>query len=187
MSRNENNDEGAVLILALMFVLVVGLLGGALVTLAGNGLSQTTQLQANRSLTYAADSMVQTAIQQVRDMPQSAPAGYNGAACPAVSATIPENGTSGTPITVQCAVGMAPLPFERSITFVACPSAAAAGSCITTTDNNPIAGPSAIVVATTLFSDLKHGCSIALSLTDTCFAPATSVDVTNWDVTTANG
>jgi hypothetical protein len=198
MSRHRTDDGGAVLVLAVLFVAVVGLIGGALVGFAGSSLDQTRSLDADRSQSYAAESAIQVAIANVRNLKGggNAPGYSNGGApnaCPTTKVSIPQNGVNGAPtpedIDVRCAVGKAPLPFERAITFAACPSGTSAGNCLTAgTDGfTPTAQGGAVVVVNTIYNDLKSGCSIFTSSSDNCFQPGTSVEVDNWDLTGSNG
>ena len=188
-------DEGATLVLALLFVAVVALVGGALIGLAGSSLKQTTSLTADRSKSYAAESAVQVAIQQVRSLQtlNTAP-GYGTNSinpCPTTSVSIAGDGVNGAPkseaFDVMCGVGQAPLPFQRTITFAACLSGTAAANCMV----DPSSGngafvpkpqyPGAIVIATTTFNDLASGCHVT-NFNDNCFAPGTSVTVSNWNI-----
>lgn len=60
------DDSGAVLILALMFIIVGALSLTAIVTFAGTALRNTANLKAQRGLEYAGDSATDVAIQAVR-------------------------------------------------------------------------------------------------------------------------
>ena len=196
--KRPRGDDGAILVLAVLFILVVGLIGGAVVAYAGTSLASTSQLQGGRAQSYAAESVVQVAIENVRglDTYTNAP-GYNGSSgnpsgnpCPSTTLTVQENAVNGAgtnvPIQVLCAVGKAPLPFQRSITFVACPASASASSCLTVPSLfTPVPGTAALVVASTLFSDLKAGCSG--NTPASCFVPGYAVDTTTWVMNAANG
>lgn len=184
-------EGGAVLVLAILFLLIVGVTGGALASLASTNLADTSALGADRTTSYAAEAAVEAGIQNVRSLVTSATApGYSAGAtpnpCPTLPVAVPQGGTApDQQVQVACAVGTAPLPFERVIVFVACPAAASASSCLTGAGFVPIPGPAAIVVATTLFHDLAAGCS--LPTPSSCFVPGTSVDLTGWNVTKATG
>jgi hypothetical protein len=188
-TRELDDDSGAVLILALLFVLVVGLVGGALVGFSGSSLAQTSVFNTGRSQAYAAESAIQVAIQQIRndDTMATAP-GYSAGAsvnpCPTTSVTIPESPGGANPtnvsIDVMCAVGQEPVPYEREIMFAACPSGTAPSNCLTSPSFVPKPQPGALLVADTRFEDLAKGCSTTQAAS--CFVPGTSVDVNYWNV-----
>ena len=69
VSERPDREEGAILLLALVFVLVISLLLVALVSLAGNDLLNVSHLKSLRSLEYASDGAVDSAIQAVRYQP----------------------------------------------------------------------------------------------------------------------
>lgn len=175
----DGTDGGAVLVLAVLFVLIVGTIGGAVASLATTNLAVTSVLGGDQTQSYAAQSAVQVAIGSVRNIKTGSVPGYGGVACPTTTVTIPTAGpqSSSQTITVMCAFGQLPLPYERQIVFAACPSSA---NCLTQNAYQPGPGSTAIVVATTSFYDLKSGCSNAT--TPGCFVPGTAVDVTNWYV-----
>lgn len=189
-------DGGAVLILALVFVTVVGLVGGAIALFAGDSLAQTTGIQGDRSRQFAANSAVQVAIQRVRDMTSLSTApGYstNGNPmnpCPTTDVAIPENGVYGNPsnetFTVDCVVGYSPGSFERSITFAACPQGA---TCLTGQSTfTPKPGANAIVVTTAVYDDLATGYTFATGTTNGSggWNVGGAVNVVGWNVTKAN-
>lgn len=59
-------EAGAVLVMALIFLVAIGLVMAALVTLAGTNLLATTNLQNQRDQEAAADAAVDGAIQELR-------------------------------------------------------------------------------------------------------------------------
>jgi hypothetical protein len=65
----ERDESGAVLILALVFLVIVGALVGSLTGWAGNDLNNTAKFTANRTLQYAASSAVETGIANIRYTP----------------------------------------------------------------------------------------------------------------------
>lgn len=185
-----DGERGAVLVLAILFLLIVGVTGGAIASLASTNLAATSVFGADRTTSYAAEAAVEAGIQNVRTLTTSGAApGYSAGGtpnpCPTLPVTVPQPGSTAPDQSLQvvCAVGTAPLPFERVIVFAACPSAVAAASCLTSSGFVPMPGAAAVVVATTLFHDLAPGCS--LPTPSTCFAPGTAVDITGWDVTKA--
>jgi hypothetical protein len=107
--------------------------------------------------------------------------------CPNTVVPIPENGGVSVSFTVMCAVGQAPLPFERTIVFAACPTTGfSTSSCLTTPSPfSPVVQSKAVVSSSTTFGDLANGCSLPSPAS--CFVPGTSVDVGAWDLTKSNG
>jgi hypothetical protein len=63
------DEAGAVLILALMFLVVVGLVVGGLATWTANDLGNTVKFQQDRNAQYALSSVSQVAIQNIRYTP----------------------------------------------------------------------------------------------------------------------
>lgn len=189
------SDSGAVLVLALLFVLVVGLVGGALVGFADSSLAQTSNANTDRSASYAAESAIQVAIQQVRNLTTSSTApGYSTGSgpvntCPTTTVSIPEDGAAGSgtneSFDVMCAVGQAPAPFERTVVFVACPHGTPQASCLTGQSSfTPAIQSGAVVSASTTFDDLAQGCNIPSPAS--CFVPGFSVNVGDWDLAQSN-
>jgi len=64
---DSRDDAGAVLILALVFIIVIAVVVLALVNLSGNDLLNTSNLKKQRSLEYAADGATTAAVQAVRN------------------------------------------------------------------------------------------------------------------------
>jgi hypothetical protein len=67
---NRLDQTGSVLILALVYILSVGLIVGAIATWAMNDLNNTTKFRAARSLQYAASGAMEVAIHSIRYNPQ---------------------------------------------------------------------------------------------------------------------
>src|ERR1700722_2354621 len=68
-SRGNGDEAGAVLVLALVFLVVVGAIVGSLATWTMNDLNNTSHFTSARSLQYAANSATQVAIQSIRYNP----------------------------------------------------------------------------------------------------------------------
>ncbi len=158
------NEEGATLVLALVFVVIIGLVLLAIISLTGTNLADTANLQNGRALEYSADGAVDAALQAVRYCPVS-PSGTF--ACPGLPTTPcststafsistsagPVNGSNAN-VVVYCAV--APLRYERQVTFTACPATETLATCQMVHS----AGISdAYLVAQVLYTDLATGCS----------------------------
>ncbi len=75
--RFHRHEDGATLVLALVFMIIVALVLLALVTFSGNGILNTANLLQQQSLEYRSAGAVEVAIQTVRyaDVP------YNGGSC----------------------------------------------------------------------------------------------------------
>ena len=67
--RERGGEAGAILVLALLFLVVVGGVVGSLATWAQNDLNNTAKFTAARSVQYAADSATEVAIQDIRYTP----------------------------------------------------------------------------------------------------------------------
>jgi len=63
-------ESGAVLILALVYIIVVSVTVGALAYWATNGLNSTTQFYTGAQLEYAASAAVQTAVEAIQTTPE---------------------------------------------------------------------------------------------------------------------
>lgn len=118
----EGRDEsGAVLVLALIFLVAVSLIVSALLTFVGTSLSATTNFNNERNLEYATTSTVNLAIQQTRST-------FNASL---LEASPPQpcwgTGTSslainGYTINVWCSMTWKPFSGStRTITYSACP------------------------------------------------------------------
>jgi hypothetical protein len=66
VTRVRRDESGAVLLLALGFMVVLGLIGAAMLSSIGTGLRTRVALDGARTREYAADSGIQYAITQVR-------------------------------------------------------------------------------------------------------------------------
>ncbi len=119
---SERDDRGASLILALVFVFVIGMVLVAVGGLAANALLNTSNARAQRTSTGDAEAAVTIAMQYLR---------YNPAPDPAVSPScLPPNSTipssdprvsSDNPFKVVCTLALAPTsPQTRVVDFYAC-------------------------------------------------------------------
>ncbi len=112
MTGDRRGEEGAALIIALVFILTMGLLAGVLVGLADTNLLATSNLEAQRVGQYAADGALEVAVQTVRY-------GSNCGTTSGLSVTIPTSGSTQD-LTVWCT--SAALVGARQVTFWACPT-----------------------------------------------------------------
>ncbi len=72
-SPRTEKDSGAALILAIGFVVMIGLISGGLAALATTSLNSRTTLESVRDRQFAADGMIEQAITQVRLLNCSSP------------------------------------------------------------------------------------------------------------------
>jgi hypothetical protein len=68
-SGQQRSESGAIIVLALLFLVVVGALVGSLASWATNDLNNTARFASARSVQYAADSATEVAIQDMRYSP----------------------------------------------------------------------------------------------------------------------
>lgn len=181
-------EDGAILILALVFILIVSLSTLGLITFGGVGLKDATSLQGQRSLEYAADGATEAAVQAVRY--SSLAFSYPPVDCLPDGAilTMPDSVTmtiNGDLMVVDCAATVLPSnlparPLDRVIAFYACPLNALIGTPPTCFSGN------AVVAATIDFQDVSpsgvHQCSSA-SGSATC---GTGVATISWVVQNAD-
>jgi len=132
------DEAGAVIVLALVFLVAVGGVVGSLATWATNDINNTSKFTSARTLQYAVNGAVQTAVQSMRYTPQLSTtqnASSPGAPCwgTASSSQVTINGTK---VAVWCSTAWNPGSVStRVVTFLACPvpagqtAAAIASSC----------------------------------------------------------
>jgi Tfp pilus assembly protein PilX len=172
---DRGGEEGAALIIALVFILTMGLLTGVLVTLASTNLMATTNLQAQRVGQYAADGALDVAVQTVRYMSPGATLTNCGSKA-VVAVAIPTSG-SNQDVTVYC--GTAALGGARQVTFWACPTSAS------TSASSLSCQTAATSQAQILYNDVKPAC--VGNIVAACAAPGISLIVEQWSVVGANG
>jgi hypothetical protein len=134
------DEAGAVLVLALVFLVTVGGVVGSLSTWAMNDLSNTTHLTSARTLQYAVNGAVQTAVQNIRYTPQLSTtqnASAPGAPCWGTSSSSQVT-INGTNVAVWCSTLWTPASTNtRVVTILGCPvpagqtAVALASSCAT--------------------------------------------------------
>ena len=81
-SHKQRDDAGAIIVLALVYILIVSLTVGALITWVMNDLTNTTNFQHSSSLRYAATSAADAAIQSIRYNPIPSTTPTQGVATP---------------------------------------------------------------------------------------------------------
>jgi hypothetical protein len=189
---SRSDEDGAILLLALVFALVIALVLVALINLAGNDLHNTSNLKTQRNLEYAADGATTAAIQSVRNsyLAYNGTLGAIGALCTPLGGAPP--GTpevmtqvNGDSMIVDCTnqaynpPGPSPSAQTRVVNFYACASSNTGANACTTAN--------ALIQAQVTFDDYApsggYDCT-GLGHTTTC-GSAESID--SWVVETANG
>ncbi len=131
--RSTGSDErGAVLVLALVFLVSVSAIVGGLATWTTNDLNNTTHFASARSLQFAASSATETAIQNIRYAPLlSTTQTLNASppsACWGTSPSIVT--TNGSTMAVWCSTVWTPTSANtRVVTFSTCLSTVSAAAC----------------------------------------------------------
>jgi hypothetical protein len=179
-SEGGRGESGAVLILALAYILSVSFIVVALSTWATNDLNNTTQFASARSMNYAASNAVQLAIQSIRYNILVGPGQTLGASPPSycwgTSSTAPSHLlTNGVDINVFCSTAENLASAQtRTVTISACRTTVSAGACAT----NPL------LQAVVVFNDYPPGGSPALttSCSQFCGTGAT-LETWNWGTT----
>jgi hypothetical protein len=120
MTSPRRDERGAALALAIVFMLVIGGVSAALMSMISSGLHGRVVLDKARDREYAADGAIQTAIAQIRAVHPTA--GYQGpglTACP----PIPDHTLNQVKIHIDCT----PAPgrtlsgyLQQNIVFTAC-------------------------------------------------------------------
>jgi hypothetical protein len=123
MCNGKRDESGAVLILALVFVIVTGIVGVALASLTSSNLMASTSLQAKRGVEFEADGAVDAAIQMVRYNGMSFSSGGWQKCAPGTGALSIDNATvyvecNESPTTGPGAI--TPPPGGRAVEFIAC-------------------------------------------------------------------
>jgi hypothetical protein len=154
------NESGATLVLALVFITVTSLIVFALMSWSGNNIKSVAAFQDQRTVTYAVNSAMETAVQNVR---------YSPTACPSTGLVVPSNNLT---VDVYCS----PSPeteggtaASRRITFEACTSDVSPTACAS--------NPYLQVVAT--FDDYSSSSTIGSSIlcSATC---GTTMRINSW-------
>jgi hypothetical protein len=136
-----HDEAGAVLVLALVFLLTVSLIVGALMSWTTNDLNNTSKFASARSLQYAATSATETAIQAIRYTPllwtgqtlqtlNASPPSYCWGSGPTSQLT-----TDSDSMAVWCSTAWTPTSANsRVVTLSTCQSGVSAAVCA----SNPV-------------------------------------------------
>jgi hypothetical protein len=168
--RAPRDDAGAVLVLALLFLFVVGGVVGSLATWASNDLHNTVAFKTSRTLQYAVSSATETAIQNIRYTPLFS---TQSAATPSYcwgSSSPSQVSIDNLAVAVWCTTIYTPTSAQtRVVTFSACPVATPAASCVT----------SPILQAIVTFGDYPPGYSAPTNTQCQVYC-GTSMTVNTW-------
>jgi hypothetical protein len=175
-AENAKTERGAILVLALVYIVSISLIVGGIADWAMNDLNNSTHLDSASAKAYAATSAVDVAIQSIRYTPlitqtQSPSVGYCWTPS---SGSISELPTNGYSVAVWCSTVLSlDSSSTRVVNIYACLSTLSAAQCVAT-------GADIVTVQVT-FDDYPAVGSPALSsiCTTTCGESATT-DYWNW-------
>ena len=167
--RAQRDEQGAVLILAMIFVLVTSLAVSALLSLGGGSLLDTAQFRTLRATDYAADGATDAAVQAVRYSSDAYNVGGPSSCLPDALSSIP---ISGVAISVDCIGTLSKSDQTRVVDFFACLSTGCSAS-------------NAILQAQVTFDDYSTTDSYTCntSATTTC---GTGMEINSWVINAAN-
>jgi len=130
------DEAGAVLILALLFLLTVGVITGGLAGWITNDLNNSTQFTSSRSLQNSASNATELAIQSIRYDPLLATTQNANPPAPCwgtgsgSDVSIPEAGTTSDDMSVWCSTEWTPSSAStRVVTISTCLSSESAATC----------------------------------------------------------
>jgi hypothetical protein len=161
------NDSGATLVLALIFLSVTSLIVFGLLSWSGNNINSVAAFQHGRTVNYAVNNAMETAVQDVR---------YSPTACPSTGLVVPSNNLT---VNVYCSpdsssVKEGATAASRVITFKACTSDVSAGACASKPDLQAVA----------TFDDYSSSSVMALGPTVMCSsACGTTMRINSWTFT----
>jgi len=171
------NEGGASLVLALVFMVVISLVLAALVSLAGTNLLNTSNLQGVRNVEYASDAAVEGAIQMARHIcPTVTPPAPCVPPSPSVPVTVPcpalqpAQPINGQMVAVQCTWTVPPGSFGRIAEFDACQTGVTFATC----------QADAVVKADVTYDDLPAGCTTMSAMCP--YTVGAGLTVWNWTV-----
>lgn len=182
MISTRRSEEGTTLILVLVFLVAIGPILAALVSLSGSNLLSTSNLAVQRNLEFGADSYMDAAVQAVRyssptatacqtsSHPEVTPAFPSGIA---PSAYLPDSQS----LSVWCYMGTLQGFYGRNVEFDVCATSYTSfGAC----QSNPV------LRAQVVYNDeTSSGTCHTLPLDATCYGNGTSVTIVTWTLKTA--
>ena len=134
------DEDGAVLVLALIFLMVVGLVITALLSWAGTSLTATGSFQTERDTEYGATAAVNLAVQTTRTtFDTGSPTPFLNNATPELCATYATPGGQSTSVHVYCTMVWQPYSSNtRVFTYSACLSGTTADASATSCAAAPL-------------------------------------------------
>lgn len=174
--RRESRDEsGVALIIALVFVVGIGVVLTALVSLTGTNLTTTVDLQQQRNIEFAADAGIEGAIQALR---HQAPSSLTSPTCPSYPSSPSTSLTiNGVTMDVACSMSIPAGFYGRLVEFDACQIPAATFAACQA---------AAAVRVEVQFDDVAPGCSSGAN--PGCYGSSwgTGMTIETWNVRTAD-
>jgi hypothetical protein len=136
--RNDRNESGSVLVLALLYLIAISLVLAGLASWVINDLNNSSRFSSARSLQFAANSATELAIQNMRYAPllsagqtlNASPPSYCWGSGPTSQLT-GSNTVDGVSIEVWCSTVWTPSSADtRVVTFSSCLSGVNASTCV---------------------------------------------------------
>lgn len=166
------DESGAVLILALIYILVIGLVVGTLSTWASNDLNNTTEFDVANQIHSVAASVTNTAIQSIRYSPMPASTPTQDVPTSVGNCWTPSAGSPASQLTIDgytfaswCTTTENNSSSNtRTVTVYTCQSAltsSSTGTAISQAISTCVADP--VVQAQVIFDDYPSGGSVLLS------------------------
>lgn len=161
--RHPRSERGSSLILALVYIVSVSLIVGALADWAMNDLNNTTHFQTAASVDNAVSGATEVAIQSVRYYPQSGTGTGNCWTPPGGTNNASDVPINGDLVAVWCSTSLnLQSPNTRIVTFTACPVTTAevvSVSATTSTMGSCLSGllPGPSLIAKVTFDDYPSG------------------------------
>jgi Tfp pilus assembly protein PilX len=131
-SSRPDSDRGAVLVLTIVVMVVIGLISAGLLAIITSGVQERTTLDAARNREYAADAAIETAIARVRGITTAPGVGLTPCAPNGPDYTT----LNSVRIRVDCANAPAATrlgALERDVVFTACVDATPSVACTDST------------------------------------------------------
>lgn len=168
--EGEHSEVGAVIILALVYIVSISLVVGALADWAMNDLNNTTKFQSVSSLDYAVTSAVQVAVQSIRYTPLISQTTVLGECwVPAGGSFVSQLTVNNDTVAVWCTtVQHLASAQTRTVTFYACKSTLTSGSSsgAVSAAGTTCAGPNGdLLTAVVTYDDYPPGGGPPLSVT----------------------
>jgi len=178
--RPVRDEKGAILILALVYIVSIGLIVGALADWATNDLGNTARFNSASALNYAVSSVTEVAIQSIRytpllaaNQPQGTPTGFGECWTPVFPSLVSEIVVNNDNVSVWCStVEELNTSTTRTVTFYACPTTLTGTNANSSTLVNAAEASCALkptLTAVVVFDDYPPGGSTPLKVQCTTF------------------